>query len=163
MMDEMMNLRGLLEKSPDADLLREMIGFAAQRLMELGVGGLTGAGFGEKNPERLAQRNGYRERDWETLSRHGRAAHPQAEEGQRLPGLPRAAIDEALRRRLPGLARAIGLARWGGFRRGTVCAFPTQHGWSALTSTGKRSGGCYGLPNNERCFATSQRTRGSRS
>ena len=57
MTDEMMNLRGLLEKSPDADVLREMIGFAAQRLMELEVGGLTGAGFGEKSPERLAQRN----------------------------------------------------------------------------------------------------------
>lgn len=48
--------------APDADLLREMIGFAAQRLMECEVGGLTGAGFGEKSPERLAQRNGYRER-----------------------------------------------------------------------------------------------------
>nr|WP_255569945.1 transposase [Ensifer canadensis] len=66
MTDDMMNLRALVEKSPDADLLREMIGFAAERLMELEVGAATGAGYGEKNPLRTAQRNGYRERDWET-------------------------------------------------------------------------------------------------
>ncbi len=43
-------------------LLREMIGFAAERLMELEVGGLTGAGWGEKRPDRVVQRNGYRDR-----------------------------------------------------------------------------------------------------
>src|SRR5438128_185591 len=66
MTDEMMTLRALLEKNSDADLLREMIGFTAQRLMELEIEGLTGAAHGERSPERMNQRNGYRDRPWET-------------------------------------------------------------------------------------------------
>src|SRR5689334_2781498 len=52
MTDEIMTLRTLLEKSSDADLLREMIGFTAQRLMELEVEGLTGAAHGERSADR---------------------------------------------------------------------------------------------------------------
>lgn len=58
MTGEMMSLRALLEKSFDADLLRETTGFTAQRLMELEVAGVTGAGHGERRPERLNWRNG---------------------------------------------------------------------------------------------------------
>ncbi len=66
MTTDMMSLRTLLEKSSDVDLLREMIRFAAQRLMELEVGGLTGAGHGERSADRITHRNAYRYRDWET-------------------------------------------------------------------------------------------------
>jgi hypothetical protein len=54
MTDEIRNLRALLEKSSDADLLREMIGFTAQRLMGLEVEGRTGAAHGERSLERLS-------------------------------------------------------------------------------------------------------------
>ena len=39
MTNDMMTLRALIEKAPDADLLRDMIGFAAHRVMELEVQG----------------------------------------------------------------------------------------------------------------------------
>ncbi len=66
MTDEMMNLRALVEKTPRRRYPARDDRFAAERLMELEVGALTGAAYGEKSPLRLAQRNGYRDRDWET-------------------------------------------------------------------------------------------------
>src|SRR6201997_857779 len=82
MTDEIMNLRALVEKTPDADLLREMIGFAAQRLMELEIEGLTGAAYGEKIAVRLVQRNGYRERVLEPRAGTIELRIPMKEPGQ---------------------------------------------------------------------------------
>ncbi|MEY9560135.1 putative transposase [Sinorhizobium fredii] len=96
MTDDMMNLRALVEKTPDCDLLREMIGFAAERLMELEVGAATGAG--EKTPLRLAQRNGYRERDWETRAGTVELGIPKLRKGSYFPSFlePRRMAEKAL-------------------------------------------------------------------
>ena len=98
MTDDMMTLRALMEKSPDASFLREMIGYGAQRLMELVVGGLTGAAHGEKSPERLAQRNGYRDRDWETRAGTVELRIPKLRKGSYFPFFlePRRLAEKAL-------------------------------------------------------------------
>jgi len=98
MTDDMMTLRTLLEKSSDADLLREMIGFTAERLMELEVQGLTGAGHGERTPERVNHRNGYRDRVWETRAGTVELKIPKLRKGSYFPGFlePRRMAEKAL-------------------------------------------------------------------
>ena len=98
MTDDMMTLRALMEKSPDASFLREMIGYGAQRLMELEVGGLTGAAHGEKSAERLAQSNGYRDRDWETRAGTVELRIPKLRKGSYFPFFlePRRLAEKAL-------------------------------------------------------------------
>ena len=98
MTDAMMSLRTLLEKSSDADLLREMVGFAAQRLMELEMESLTGAAPGERSPERINHRNGYRDRDWETRAGTVELRIPKLRKGSYFPVFlePRRMAEKAL-------------------------------------------------------------------
>lgn len=98
MTDEMMSLQALLEKSSDTDLLREMIGFAAHRLMELEVENLIGAAHGERSAERLTHRNGYRDRDWETRAGTVELRIPKLRKGSYFPGFlePRRMAEKAL-------------------------------------------------------------------
>ncbi len=98
MTDERMALQALFEKTPDADFLRHMIGFAAQRLMELEVGSLAGAAHGEHSPERLVQRNGYRERDGQTRAGMVELRIPKLRKGSYFPGFlePRRLAEKAI-------------------------------------------------------------------
>ena len=98
MTNERMALQSLLEKTPDADFLRRMIGFAAQRLMELDVESRTGAARGERSPDRLAQRNGYRDRDWETRAGTVDLRIPKLRKGSYFPSFlePRRLAEKAI-------------------------------------------------------------------
>jgi transposase-like protein len=98
MTEDKMDLQALLGKSADTDFLREMIGFAAERLMELEVGGLTGAGYGEKSRSRLVQRNGHRDRDWETRAGTVELRIPKLRKGSYFPCFlePRRLAEKAL-------------------------------------------------------------------
>jgi transposase-like protein len=98
MTDERIALRELLEKGSDATFLREMIGFAAQRLMELETDGRCGAGHGERSTERVNQRNGYRERDWQTRVGTVELRIPKPRRGSYFPAFlePRRLAEKAL-------------------------------------------------------------------
>ena len=87
-----------MEKTPDAD----------QRLMEVEVEGLTGAAYGEKNAERLAQRNGYRDRTWETRAGTVELRIPKLRKGSYFPGFlePRRIAEKALTSGRTGSLRA---------------------------------------------------------
>jgi transposase-like protein len=66
MTDDKMTLLKLVQKSDDGSFLRELVQFSLQRLMSFEIDGLCGAGPHERSETRVNQRNGYRDRSWET-------------------------------------------------------------------------------------------------
>ena len=98
MTDDRMALAQLLEKGSDGDLLREMIGYVAQRLMQLDVDGLVGAAHGERGEDRENWRNGYRDRDWHTRSGTVPLRIPKLRRGSYFPAFlePRRSAEKAL-------------------------------------------------------------------
>ena len=98
MTDERMALIELIEKGADADLIRDMLAFAAERLMNLEVEALTGAPAGVRSPDRLNHRNGYRERAWDTRAGRIELAIPKLRKGSYFPVFlePRRTAEKAL-------------------------------------------------------------------
>lgn len=98
MTDERMALLELVEKSADADLVREMLAFAAERIMDAEVELLTGASKGARAALRESQRNGYRERDWDTRAVRIDLAIPKLRKGSYFPSFlePRQPAGKAL-------------------------------------------------------------------
>ena len=98
MTDDRMALLELIEKRADADLVREMLAFAAERLMEWEVESRTGVPAGVRSPERLNHRNGYRERAWDTRVGRIDLAIPKLRKGSYLPSFlePRRTAEKAL-------------------------------------------------------------------
>jgi putative transposase len=92
------SLAELAEKGGDADLLREMIQYVAQRMMDMDAESLCAAAYGERSPERLNSRNGYRERLWETRAGSVDLKIPKLRKGSYFPGFlePRRTAEKAL-------------------------------------------------------------------
>jgi transposase-like protein len=65
----------------DADLVRELLAFAAERMMDLEVEVQTGAALGARSTTRCTHRNGYRERAWETRAGRIELAIPKLRKG----------------------------------------------------------------------------------
>ena len=98
MTDAKMALLELVEQEADADLVREMLAFAAERMMDLEIEGKTGVPAGTRSPDRLNHRNGYRDRNWDTRAGRIELAVPKLRKGSYFPSFlePRRTAEKAL-------------------------------------------------------------------
>jgi putative transposase len=89
---------GYLLEGEDLDFLRESLLWVVQQLMEVEVSELIGAEHGERSPERLTHRNGYRARSWSTRAGEIELAIPKIRRGSYFPSFlePRKRSEQAL-------------------------------------------------------------------
>jgi putative transposase len=91
-------LRKHLEQD-SPDLLREMVKSFAEQLMAAEADAVCGASYGERSPERVNSRNGYRHRDFDTRAGTMDLAVPKLRQGSYFPGWllePRRRAERAL-------------------------------------------------------------------
>jgi putative transposase len=129
MTDELsIGLSRLLRKAAmdgDVDFLREGVRVFSQALMELEVAAHVGAERHARTPERTGQRNGYRDRRWDTRVGTIDLQVPRVRDGSYFPSLlePRRRVEQALvavvqeayvhgvsTRRVDALIQALGIA-----------------------------------------------------
>jgi putative transposase len=121
-----MELYELLRKadSADVDFLGEGVRTLAQALMEVEVAAQIGAEHGQRTPQRVTHRNGYRPRDWDTRVGTVELEIPRLRRGSYFPSIlePRRRAERALAavvmqcyvegvstRRVDDVARSMGL------------------------------------------------------
>ena len=137
MTGEGMALLELIEERADGDMVRELLAYAAERLMAVEVEGLCGAKHGERSLARTNQRNGYRERPWDTRAGRIELKVPKLRKGAYFPALlePRRTAERALAaviqeayvhgvstRAVDDLVRAMGLAGISKSEVSRICA-----------------------------------------
>ena len=85
-----MGLLELLRKGGmdgDVDFLREALRVLVEGIMDAEVTSRIGAEYGERSPERVTQRNGYRSRAWDTRVGTMELHIPKLREGSYFPSL----------------------------------------------------------------------------
>jgi putative transposase len=87
-----------LLSSEHADVVRESVAWMVAELMEAEVAAQVGAEHGERTPERLTHRNGYRPRAWDTRVGEVELAIPRLRQGSYFPSFlePRRRAEQAL-------------------------------------------------------------------
>ncbi len=95
---DLLELRRKVGVEQDTDFLREGVRVLTQAFMEAEVSAHLGAERHERTPERAGQRNGYRDRQWDTRVGSVELKVPRVRDGSYFPALlePRKRAERAL-------------------------------------------------------------------